>query len=223
MHIQNTFKIKWHQRERYSNFARFWGIYVHKSFSCISPVHQRDKNMKEVLLTIVNKTELLMVDTLEHEFLTSSSDDFMTQCCKFITCGLILGTNVPMIIFIMNQGSKTFLDLLIVFDCFLCLGNLYAVILLLHLYDFWAGFCICHVFFMFFSNLCNRLLTLGIVISRFTLVLGSSFLLSSNQKKILEKIILLVILLTSLNLTGWAVYYREDYRHFLGEAKNYVI
>ena len=121
------------------------------------PVHQRDKNMKEVLLTIVNKTELLMVDTLEHEFLTSSSDDFMTQCCKFITCGLILGTNVPMIIFIMNQGSKTFLDWLIVFDCFLCLGNLYAVILLLHLYDFWAGFCIqifSYRFWLFWNFIC---------------------------------------------------------------------
>ena len=187
------------------------------------PVHQRDKNMKEVLLTIVNKTELLMVDTLEHEFLTSSSDDFMTQFCKFITCGLILGTNVPMICFIMNQGSKTFLDWLIVFDCFLCLSNLQAVMIILHLSDFWTGFCICHVFSVFFSNLCNRLLTLGIVIYRFTLVLGSSLVLSSNQKKVFENFILLAILLTSLNLTGWAVYYREDYRHFLGEAKNYVI
>ena len=161
-----------------------------------------------------------MVDRVEHEFLTSASDDLMTQCCKFITCGLILGTNVPLIMFIMNQGSKTFLDWLIVFDCFLCLTNLHTVILFLHLSDFWSGFCICHVFFNFFSNLCIRLLTLGIVIYRFTLVLGSSFFLSSNQKKILEKVILFVILLTSLNLTGWAVYYRDDFRHFLGDGKN---
>ena len=75
------------------------------------------------------------------------------------------------------------------------------------------------VFSVFFSNLCNRLLTLGIVIYRFTLVLGSSLVLSSNQKKVLENFILLAILLTSLNLTGWAVYYREDYRYFLGDTK----
>ena len=177
--------------------------------------------MDEVLLTILNKTEVLMVDTLEHEFLSSGDDSMllMLRLAQFITCGLILGTNVPMIIFIMNQGSKTFLDWLIVFDCFLCLSNLPVVFFLLHFSNNDVEFCICFVFFSFFTNLCNRLLTLGIAIYRFTLVLGSSFLFSPNQKKGLENFVLLSILLTSLNLTGWAVYYREDYRHFLGEAK----
>ena len=164
-----------------------------------------------------------MVDTLEHEFLSSGDDSMllMLRLAQFVTCGLILGTNVPMIIFIMNQGSRTFLDWLIVFDCFLCLGNLHVVILLLYFPENDDGFCICHVFFSFFCNLCNRLLTLGIVIYRFTLVLGSPLVFSPNQKKVLENFILLAILLTSLNLTGWAVYYREDYKHFLGDAKNF--
>ena len=86
-----------------------------------------------------------------------------------------------------------------------------------HYYGF-PGFC-SRVFFTFFCNLTRNLITLGIVIYRLTLVLGSSFLFSSKQIKVLGYIILVAILLTSLNLTGWAVYYREDFRPFLGEVK----
>ena len=159
-----------------------------------------------------------MVDTLEHEFHSSGDDSMllMLRMTQFITCGLILGTNVPMIMFILNQESRTFLDWLIVFDCFLCLNNLDIVMLLVNFSDIWDGLCICHVFFSLFTNLCNRLLTIGIVIYRLTLVLGSSLVWTTYQRKIFEKMIVLVILLLSFFLTGWAVYYREDYKSFLG-------
>ena len=180
--------------------------------------------MEEVELTILNKTEILIVDTLEHEFLSFGDDSMLLlmRLAQFITCGLILGTNLPLIIFTVNQKSKTFLDRLIIFDCILCLLNLRIVIRLLDYSDFDAVHCICHVFFSFFTNLCNRLLSLGIVIYRITLVLGSSFMFSSNQKKILENIILLAILLPSLNLTAWAIYYKEDNRYFLSKVKHVV-
>ena len=182
-------------------------------------------------MTILNKTELLMVDTLEHEFLSSGDDSMllMLRLAQFITCGLILVTNVPLIMFIMKQGSKTFLDWLIVIDCLLCLSNLHVIALgprndkikwngIMEHYYGNSGFCF-RVFFAFFCNLTNKLLTLGIVIYRLTLVLGSSFLFSAKHIKVFEYTILLTILLTSLNLTGWAVYYREDFRPFLGEVK----
>ena len=177
------------------------------------------------MLTIFNKSEILVVDTLEHEFLSSGDDSMLLlmRLAKLLTCGLILVTNVPMIIFTTNQGSKTFLDWLIVVDCFLCLSNLHVVMLLNYFSNKDVGFCICYVFFSFFSNLCNRLLTLGIVIYRFILVLGSSFMFSPNQIKVLENIILVAILLTSLNLTGWAIYYREDYKYFLGFLPKYKL
>ena len=178
--------------------------------------------MEEVELTILNKTEIIILDTLEHEFLSSGDDSMLLlmRLAQFITCGLILGTNLPLIIFMVKQESKTFLDWLIIFDCILCLFNLRSVIILQNYSDFDAVFCICHVFFSFFTNLCNRLLSLGIVIYRVTLVLGSSFVFSSNKKKVLENLVLLVILLPSLNLTGWAIYYREDYIYFLSKEKN---
>ena len=170
-----------------------------------------------------------MVDTLEHEFLSSGDDSMlmMLRLAQFFTCGLILGTNVPMIIFTMNQGSKTFLDWMIIFDCFLCLVNLKVVMIFTYIphdnidFDFGFGFCMCHVFSTFFCVLCNKLLTLGIAIYRFTLVLGSSFVFSINQKRVLENIILLAILLISLNLTSWAFYYREDYKPFLGKEREF--
>ena len=178
-------------------------------------------------MTILNKTELLIVDTLEHEFLSLGDDSMLLllRLAQFVTCGLILATNVPMIIFIMKQRSKTFLDWMIVFDCFLCLSNLYPITLGLnyerngetihHYYDNHGfGFCFWE-FFIFFCILCNRLLTLGIVIYRFALVLGSSFWFPSHRKKVLEKIIILTILFIPLTLTGWNVYYRDHYKQFL--------
>ena len=180
-------------------------------------------NVEEVLLTLSSKTEILVLDRVEHEFLSSGDQPmllFTFRLAQIFTCGLVLGTNVPMIIFTLNQGSKTFLDWLIIFDCFLCLGNLHVLIILIRLSDDDIGFCVFHVFLMFFFNLCNRLLTLGIAIYRFTLVLGSTLVFTTYQKKVLEIFIPLFILVISILLTGWAIYYREDYRHFLGETEN---
>ena len=180
---------------------------------CVSelPVHHISPNMEEVQLTILNKTELLIVDTLEHEFHSTGDDSILMllRLAQFITCGLILVTNVPMIIFIMNKSSKTFLDWMIVFDCLLCLSNLYPITLGLHyerkrngatIHHYYDnhGFCF-RVFLSFFFNLCNRQLTLGIVIYRFALVFGSSFWFPSHRKRILEKIIILTIFFRTLD------------------------
>ena len=182
--------------------------------------------MTEVSLTVFQKMEILLVETVEHEFRSSGDHSTLVllRLALFVTSGLILGTNVPMIIFILKEATKTFLDWLIVFDCILCLLNLNGLLVLLFyrvldnntMYSYFdADFCTYHVFLSFFINLCNRLLSLGIVVYRFTLVIGSSCLISSNPKKALETIVLLAILLPSLYLTGWAIYYREDYNNFL--------
>ena len=158
-------------------------------------------NMKEVVLNVLRKTEILIVDTVEHEFQSSGDKSmllFTLRLAKIFSCGLILGTNVPMIIFTLNQGSKTFLDWLIVFDCFLCLCNIYGLLLIRPYVPYNdIGFCEFHSFFMYFIQLCNRLLTLGIAIYRFTLVHGGSLVFTTNQKKNLEIFILFFILIIS--------------------------
>ena len=182
-------------------------------------------NMEEVEITVLSQTEIVIFDSVEHEFHISGDEPillFTLRLAQIFTCGLILGTNVPMIIFTINQGSKTFLDWLIVFDCFLCLGNLHVLIILIRLSSDDVGFCVFHVFLMFFFNLCNRLLTLGIAIYRFTLVLGSSLVFTAYQKKVLEIFITFSILIISFILTGWAIFYRADFRHFLGETDKHT-
>ena len=167
--------------------------------------------------------ENLIIDTMEYEFrgpADSSVLQFNLRLAQIITCVLIVCTNVPMIIFIIKQGSKTFLDWLIVFDCILCLINLPVFFILTRMDNENIGFCMFHVYSSFFLNLCNRLLSLGIVVYRFILVFGSSIVFTSHERKLIEITILLAIFLISSNLTGWAIYYRDDYKHLLGKINS---
>ena len=180
-----------------------------------------------------NQTELLIVDTVEHRLTSPVEVDNamvpLIRMSSFFTFGLILVTNVPLIVFTLNQTFKTFLDWLIVFDCFLGICNTLPILkFFFHTFEyhtiyfgspvFWGSICNCQIVFAFFTNICNRLITLGIASYRFFLILGSSLVWTSHQKKILENIILLLIPFLSVQLTGWAVFYRLNWRHFLGNT-----
>ena len=56
----------------------------------------------EILFSLLGRTEVLVVDTVEHEFLRSGDVMFLMRICQWMTCVLILATNVPLIIFIMK-------------------------------------------------------------------------------------------------------------------------
>ena len=58
----------------------------------------------EIFFSLLGRTEILVVDKVEHEFLRSGDDSvmFLMKICQWITCVLILATNVPLIIFIMK-------------------------------------------------------------------------------------------------------------------------
>ena len=120
--------------------------------------------------------------------------------------------------------SKTFLDRLVVMDCGLCLINIIVLILSEDksgVDD--LGYCEFFEFLFFKVNLINKLLTVGIVIYRFTLVICSALVQTPQQRKSLEYCILTFIFMTSFNLTSWAFYYREEYRHFMGRYKGHSI
>ena len=194
----------------------------------------------EIFFNLLGRTEVLVVDTVEHEFRRSGDDSvmFMMKMAQWMTCVLILATNVPLIIFIMKvsriqfqlkiksrtslimqQKSMTFLDRLVVLDCGLCISNVY---ILIHFGDISGvvdlGSCAFYVFMFFQVNLINKLLTLGIVIYRFALVLCSSVVRTPYQRKSIENCILMFIFWTSFILTSWAFYYREDSRQYLGKG-----
>ena len=143
---------------------------------------------------------------------------------NFMSTTIIVCTNVPLILFIMKQSSKSFLDALMVFDCVICICNTFPLIkfflstfeyrkIIVGSSDIWGIICTCHVFFSFFANLCNRLITLGVAFYRYFLI---SLLWTTYQRKLFEKLVLFVILFASVNLTGAAMYYRENWKNFLG-------
>ena len=66
------------------------------------------KPTMEISFSLLGRTEVLVVDTVEHEFLRSGDDSvmFLMKICQWITCILILATNVPLIIFIMKVKTS---------------------------------------------------------------------------------------------------------------------
>ena len=61
----------------------------------------------EISVSLLGRTEVLVVDTVEHEFLRSGDDSvmFLMKMAQWMTCVLILATNVPLVIFIMKVGT----------------------------------------------------------------------------------------------------------------------
>ena len=62
----------------------------------------------EISVSLLGRTEVLVVDTVEHEFLRSGDDSvmFLMKMAQWMTCVLILATNVPLIIFIMKVNKS---------------------------------------------------------------------------------------------------------------------
>ena len=79
-------------------------------------------------ISFSDKSETLIVDIIEHVFYDEMNDTILT-ITKLVSCVLILSTNVPLLVFIVKQASKTFLDWLIVIDCLLCLSNIEPLLL----------------------------------------------------------------------------------------------
>ena len=180
--------------------------------------------METLFITLFNTTEILMVDTVEHqlELISWGSEGdsklILKRLFLSLTCCLILATNIPVITFILNQQSKTFLDWLILFDCILCMCDLISIVGLN--FDYLNSFCYFHVFFGYFTTLNNRLLTAGIAIYRFTLVVGSSLVWTKYQRRVFERLIFSSILVFTIHITGLALYYRESYKLFKDNNNN---
>ena len=88
---------------------------------------QRKMSRKEEIY-FSDKAETLIVDNAEHVFHDEGIYSILALT-KWVSCGLILITNVPLLVFILKQASKSFLDWLIVIDCLLCLSNIESILL----------------------------------------------------------------------------------------------
>ena len=176
----------------------------------VTTVTAGDSIANIVILTI----EHLLHNNLGHP---DSSSSLLMTGAWVTTTSLILATNIPLIYFIVHQRYKTFLDKLIIFDCILCIVGIVIVILnkVIRYTVEDVNFCI-KIFLPFLLNLCNRFLTLSIVIYRYVFVLHSSVVETRNQRRAFESLVVSLIIIPSLYFTGVSIYYRDNNFHYLG-------
>lgn len=159
---------------------------------------------------------VLYLDPPEHVFPSHVATHM--QSISWAAMTMILTTNGYLIYFIFSKELTTFLDWLVIFDSSLCITNGFTyftryILGVSVIKKF--GTCYFLVFFAFFINISNRLLTIGIVAYRYVFVLKSWLVATPAQRRVFSSLILLFILLPSLLLTGVAVHYRDYWLRFL--------
>ena len=155
---------------------------------------------------------------IEHVFSNSRKDPTLL-IVSFVGYILILSTNSYLIKFILNQSTKTFLDWMMVFDSFLCICNIITIVYIIdeEYFKIVKNLNLCYFlpYFTFFINLCNRLLTIGIVVYRYIFVIKCHLVRTPDQRKTLGAKIFGSILIISFLMTAWATYYRDSSQNFL--------
>ena len=160
------------------------------------------------------------IDT-EHIF-SQSNTDLTLLYVSIVCCFLILATNISLIKFILSQSSKTFLDMMMVFDSVLCICNVITIAYIVAGVYLNIGkdlnLCYFLPYFNYFINVSNRMLTIGIVLYRYIFVIKSHTLRTQRQRKMLGTKIFGTILIISFLMTVWSIFHRE--RIFLRKRFN---
>ena len=129
---------------------------------------------------------------------------------QVISILIILSTNGYLLYLIKNQPSKTILDWMMFIDSILCICNVISILGI-----GLRRFCWVLPFFGYFINICNRLLTVGIVIYRYIFVVKSSMVWTSQQRRAFSTLIFGTIFISTAVSTGWASYYRLFFLQYL--------
>ena len=120
------------------------------------------------LILLENKAEYLGFDDIEHLFVDCSADDDLHSHIYQSSYVLIITIIGYLLHFIINQPNKTFLDWMMACDTLLCITNIFGIgkifTSLIEVQN--VELCYFIPYFVFFNNICNRLLTVGIVIYR---------------------------------------------------------
>ena len=162
------------------------------------------------------------IDT-EHIFSQGNTDPTLLLV-SIVVCFLILATNISLITFILSQSSKTFLDMMMVFDSVLCICNVITIAYIVadEYLNIGKDLNLCYFlpYFTYFTNLSNRLLTIGIVLYRYIFVIKSHLVRTQQQRKILGTQIFGTILVISFLMTVWSIFHREQSLRFLRKRFN---
>ena len=163
----------------------------------------------------------ILINYIEHKF--SYSYNFHVQILSWISLILIYVSNGCLIDFILRQRKvKSALDWMILMDAILCIFNSIGII---RIGIFGSGsthhdnilLCVCFNFSVYFINISNRLLTIGIVLYRYVFVLKHTIVEGQAQRQIFVQTLFSVIFLISIVLAGYAVYYKDLYKYHLNK------
>lgn len=153
--------------------------------------------------------ETIEITTVLQHFGSTGGQSYSTLTMVATTTAaslLAIAANAPLIYILLKQTSKTFLDWLILADCFLGIINgVFAIIIVAALLTS-SHLCFTLVI-PFYLVICNRLLTLSIVICRYVFVLHSTLVSTKGQRKAFECFILTFTFITPLLMSMASIYY----------------
>ena len=146
----------------------------------------------------------------------ASSDDsdggghtmYRVRIAAWVTATLlVLATNLPLIILIMKQTSRTFLDWIIITDCMLGVVHMVCSSAS-QIYT--NNFCFIR-FIVLFLALINRFINTSISFYRYVFILHNSLVQTKRQRTMFHCLLLSLILLPAVTMTGSTIYYRHHF------------
>ena len=151
-------------------------IYKKKTFTSSNIKERKYFSLKRSMTTIHMTTnnhkisEQMQIVEIEHLLPENDNSSRIFLVAVMLTFVLIITTNGYLLYLMMKQKTKTFLDWMIILDIIFCFGNNFGLYRLgisgtdkIEMVEF----CSFLPFFLYFINMCNKLLSIGIVVYRY--------------------------------------------------------
>ena len=152
---------------------------------------------------------VITIHNIEHFFQAEAS--ILVKMIAWVSLILIILSN-GYLIHVIKNGMKSALDWLMLIDSFLAISNCIPIIRLGFLRHSAIPFCFILTFFTYFTNVSNRLVTIGISIYRYILVVHHMKMRDKIRKQIFLQTLFSAIIFPSSFLTGYSFYYRDNYK-----------
>ena len=154
---------------------------------------------------------IITIDNIEQSF--PGETRIQVKTLTWISCILIIFSNGYLINIIKNQMKST-LDWLILMDSILCILSCIPIIRLGIFGPLSIPFCFIIIFFFYFISVSNRVVTMGISIYRYVLVVHHMRMREKINRQIFNNILFSAIIFPSLVITAFSIYYRDNYVNY---------
>ena len=118
------------------------------------------------------------------------------------------------LIYVIKTQMRSALDWLILMDSILCILSCISIIRLGILGPLSTPFCFIITFFSYFISVSNKLITMSISIYRYVFVVHYMKMREQINRKIFNVTLFSLIIFPSIVLTGFCIYYRDEYINY---------